>query len=208
LAGVVRFRRHDKHGFDGQFLEMHARCTDYKCTAASTAAGFVDLQSGQDWTNGGNGGTNTAFTIMLVMKTYQTPGDVNPMGVLHLANGGEKKGFGLYKIPSKCKPTLKSTIHSIALKLTGTSMSHIALKTDNWGLRSTKPGDYNGKYMHFKQAAVDAIGWDHHGDPRGRGGQGLGMDAHQRGRSVAHHTLWPHWHGARRWRQSHHGRGG
>ena len=154
---MVRFRRHDKHGFDGQFLEMHARCTDYKCTAASTAAGFVNLQSGEDWTNGVADAEDTAFTIMLVMKTYQTPGDVNPMGVLHLANGGEKKGFGLYKIPSKCKPTLKSTIHSIALKLTGTSMSHIALKTDNWGLRSTKPGDYNGKYMHFKQAAVDAM---------------------------------------------------
>ena len=151
MAGVVRFRRHDKHGFDGQFLEMHRRCTDYTCGTATFyagAAGFVPLASWEDWTNGIADAVDTTFTIMLVMKTYQQPGDVNPMDVINLANGGNGKGFGLYKIPSKCKPVLKSTIKEVEM-----TKGKIALKTDDWGLRSIQPGAYNGMYVHFKQRA-------------------------------------------------------
>ena len=91
MSGVVRFRRDDKHGFDGQFLEMQKRCSDFTCGTACTTncAGFVPF-GGQDWTTSATA-ANTKFTIFLVMKTYQQPGDVNPMGIINLAKVSDEE---------------------------------------------------------------------------------------------------------------------
>jgi hypothetical protein len=150
----------NKHGTDGQFLEMHKRCTDYKCTATSGDAGFVPFGS-EDWTNSvANTQKNTEFTIFAVVKTYQQPGDVNPMGIISLLKGNDAlKGLGVYKIPSICKPLLKSTVPA-TLKLglcaaKGDGCEHIHLLTDGYGKRSTKAGAYNGMYVHFKEATAN-----------------------------------------------------
>jgi hypothetical protein len=159
LAGVVRFRRADKHGFDGQFLEMQKRCSDFTCGTADPGAGFVPfpVAGGQDWTTSTTP-SNTKFTMFLVMKTYQQPGDVNPMGIINLATGGAETGFGLYTIPSTCTPVLRSTILVAA---TINLKPHIYLNTDGSGaeltatgygkgfMRSTVPNTYNGMWVHF-----------------------------------------------------------
>jgi hypothetical protein len=150
VSGVVRFRRDDKHGFDGQFLEMQKRCSDFTCGTACTAncAGFVSF-GGQDWTTSTTA-ANTKFTIFLVMKTYQQSGDVNPMGIINLATGNAKTGLGLYTIPSMCTPALSSSI-TVAPSLS--TKPHIYLKTDGKAtLRSTVPGAYNGMWVHFHEA--------------------------------------------------------
>lgn len=159
LAGVVRFRRADKHGYSGQFLEMHKRCADVKCAAADAAAGFVPLvsNSANDWTNA-DAAEDAKFTLFLVMKTYQQPGDVNPMGVIQVATGDAATGLGLYKLPSKCKSVLASTIAAVGTSGTILGLAdrnHLYLKTDTWGLRSQHPGAYNGMYVHIQDPALD-----------------------------------------------------
>ena len=132
---------------------MHKRCADFKCAAASTDSGFVPLASTEDWTNGVAAAGSTAFTISMVMKTYQTPGDVNPMGILNIVKGADaKKGLGLYKTASKCQPVLKSAITAAATS--GTVLNAVAtrqlyLTSDAYGTRSTQPGAYNGMYAHI-----------------------------------------------------------
>ena len=164
VSGVVRFRRDDKHGFDGQFLEMQKRCSDFTCGTACSinCAGFVPF-GGEDWTTSTTTAANTKFTIFLVMKTYQQPGDVNPMGIINLATGGAKTGFGLYTIPSTCTPALRSSIAVADTNGPFSTMPHIYLKTDGSGseltstalgngkgyMRSTVPNTYNGMWLHF-----------------------------------------------------------
>ena len=152
--GVVRFRRADKHGFDGQFLEVHKRCADFTCAAADAGSGFLPLASTEDWTNGVAGAGGTAFTITMVVKTYQTPGDVNPMGILNVVKGNDaKKGLGIFKTPSKCQPVLKSAITAAGTSgtvLNAAATRQLYLTTDAYGKRSTEPGAYNGMYAHIQ----------------------------------------------------------
>ena len=163
--GVVRFRRHNKLGSDGQFLQMYKRCSDVKCTGDSAEAGFVPLVSGKEWYTT-NAAAETQFTMFAVVKTYQTPGDVNPMGIVNLAKLSAQDGVGLYKIPSTCKPVVKSTIDapakfSLCDGTVGGHCHQVQLKTDtHFGKRSITPGAYNGMYLHFKQGTADVATQD------------------------------------------------
>jgi len=139
---------------------MHKRCADVKCAGADAAAGFVSLVSNtaNDWTNADDE-ADAKFTLFLVMKTYQQSGDVNPMGVIQVATGGAAIGLGLYKLPSKCKSVLASTIAAVGTSGTilGTAeRNHLHLTADTWGLRSQHPGAYNGMFVHIQDPALDA----------------------------------------------------
>ena len=41
-----------------------------------------------------NAAADTQFTMFAVVKTYQTPGDVNPMGIVNLAKLSAQDGVG------------------------------------------------------------------------------------------------------------------
>jgi hypothetical protein len=71
--GVVRFTRDASDGTLGKYLEMYKRCTAVDCSAADATPGFVT-----DWTNSQTTPTSTAFTIFMVLKTYQSQSDTNP----------------------------------------------------------------------------------------------------------------------------------
>ena len=71
--GVVRFNRGAADGTSGKYLEMVKRCSATDCSAADVTPGFVT-----DWTNSQTTATSTAFTIILVVKTYQSASDINP----------------------------------------------------------------------------------------------------------------------------------
>jgi len=155
--GVVRFRRADKHGVGGQVLEMNKRCADVKCEVANSNDGFVPLVSTKSWTNSETA-AESKFTIFLVMKTYQQPGDVNPMGILIVSDTSRGDGLGLYKVPSRCKSVLKSTIAATGTSGTilGTAgKNHLYLKADTWGLRSQITSEYNGMYVHIQDSALE-----------------------------------------------------
>jgi len=95
--GVVRFTRGASDGTSGKYLEMYKRCTSADCSAADTTPGFVT-----DWTNSQTTATSTAFTIFMVLKTYQSQSDTNPMGIINLVTAGAKTGLGLFKTEAKC----------------------------------------------------------------------------------------------------------
>ncbi len=71
--GIVRFTRGASDGTSGKFLKMFKRCSSADCSAADATSGFVT-----DWTNSQTTATSTAFTILMVVKTYSSSSDTNP----------------------------------------------------------------------------------------------------------------------------------